>query len=1053
VGGPYVGSSRNFQGDIAEMICYQGYLTEEDRQAVASYLAQKYYHGGSTNGLTYQWQFDGTNIAGATNATLTLTDLQTNEAGTYSVTAINISGAITSSNAVLTVGYSPSITAQPQSQEIAQGSNVTFTVGVSGTGPRSYQWYLDGETLSQATNSTLLITDVQGTNGGSYNVAVSNSFGSILSSNATLTVDLFPIILIQPQSQGVVDGTSVTLSVVANGASSVLPSVISGTLQLWLKADTGVVANGASLVSQWQDQSGNSNNAAQANTNLQPSLVSAPGLGGRPVVRFNGIQNNINGSYLFGPGTVNVPNAMTAFTVYNAFSATNDENLIWEIGYPDAFGANRVDMIADGDMYFSFWSFGNDAPFIVPTNTYRLRTDQLDTNLDTLNMFDATADSATNFTQSVDGAVITPAAGYYLGGLNTAVGGPYVGSSRNFQGDIAEMICYQGYLTQADRLAVTSYLEQKYFQSGAAEGLTYQWQFDGTNIAGATNASLTLTDLQSAEAGTYSVTISNIAGSVTSSNAFLAALSPPVITSSPVSQALVAGTSVTFSAAATGTAPLTYQWQFDGTNIASATNTSLTMTNLLVANAGSYSMVAVNPYGSVTSSVAILSVDETTIQVVSTNAAGGGIVLVSIDLNAVGTEAALGFSLDFDPSVLTFQGVALGSGAAGGALEVNSNQAPSGILGLGMDLFSGTFSPGTNDVFDVTFQISPVTNETTTILTYGNQPTEELVANAQAQTLPAVYVAGNLVIPPTVLAGDVSPRPNGNEVVNIADWVQEGRFVAGLDIVSNGSEFQRADCAPRATQGDGQITVADWVQVGRYAVGLDPITAAGGPTNPLPMALRGHPIKTGLTNNLVILSPLSQGAATNSVAVQLVAQGNANALGFSVAFDPTMARFVNASLGSGATGAAFVPNTTLAASGQLGFLVGLEPPGTFAAGTQQVVTINFASLAYSNNAALVFGNTPVVCQLVDTNANPLLTSYQNATLAVGGASWPSLAISVAGSNVVLSWPSANAVFGLQTASSLGGIWSNVLEIPATNGGSLVITSSISTNSEFFRLKY
>jgi len=165
-----------------------------------------------------------------------------------------------------------------------------------------------------------------------------------------------------------------------------------------------------------------------------------------------------------------------------------------------------------------------------------------------------------------------------------------------------------------------------------------------------------------------------------------------------------------------------------------------------------------------------------------------------------------------------------------------------------------------------------------------------------------------------------------------------------------------------------------------------------------------------------------------------------------------MIRFVNASLGSGATGAALIQNTNLAVSGELGFVVGLEPPGTFAAGTQPLVNLKFASVSYSNNAALVFVDTPVVCQLVDANANPLPATYQNGTLAVGGSVWPALAISPVGSNIVLSWPSATPL-GLQAASSLGGNWSNVIEIPATNGGSLVITSSISTNSEFFRLKY
>ncbi|MFN7930992.1 MAG: hypothetical protein U0Y68_24305 [Blastocatellia bacterium] len=91
------------------------------------------------------------------------------------------------------------------------------------------------------------------------------------------------------------------------------------------------------------------------------------------------------------------------------------------------------------------------------------------------------------------------------------------------------------------------------------------------------------------------------------------------------------------------------------------------------------------------------------------------------------------------------------------------------------------------------------------------------------------------VLPGSVAAleADVSPRPNGNGAVSIADWTQLGRFVAGLDTVSVGSEFQRADCAPRAIAGDGKITIGDWVQAGRYAAGLDAPTAAAGPSNPI----------------------------------------------------------------------------------------------------------------------------------------------------------------------------------------------------------------------------
>jgi hypothetical protein len=377
----------------------------------------------------------------------------------------------------------------------------------------------------------------------------------------------------------------------------------------------------------------------------------------------------------------------------------------------------------------------------------------------------------------------------------------------------------------------------------------------------------------------------------------------------------------------------------------------------------------------------------------------------------------------------------------------------SGSLGLGAALFNSTFAAGTNDVFDVTFQIATVSNATTTSLTFGNQPIGEQVSDPLAQALPAAYLSGVVSISPATLEGDVSPRPNGNGILNLADWVQEARFVAGLDIVSNGNEFQRADCAPRSTLGDGRITVADWVQVGRYVVGLDPLTADGGPTSPQPQIREsGHPGKDSSSPSVTMV-PLSQGTENDSIAVDLAGPGNVNALGFSITFDPTTIQFVSASLGSGAQDAALVQNTNQAASGSLGFLVGYLAPATFTAGTQQVVNINFSAVALSNTTALVFSDAPVTRQVVDPTTAILSASYVNAALAPGSVASPTLSINQAGNNVVLSWPSSAAVFELQAASSLDGNWSNIAVTPITIGSNLVLAAPISTNTVFYRLKY
>ena len=141
--------------------------------------------------------------------------------------------------------------------------------------------------------------------------------------------------------------------------------------------------------------------------------------------------------------------------------------------------------------------------------------------------------------------------------------------------------------------------------------LTYQWRKGGSNISGATSATYSMTNVQAADAGTYSVVVSNSAGNVTSANATLA-VSPaavaPVITTQPASQSVIAGSGVTFSVTATGTAPLTYQWRKGGSNISGATSATYSMTNVQAADAGTYSVVVSNSAGSVTSANATLTV-------------------------------------------------------------------------------------------------------------------------------------------------------------------------------------------------------------------------------------------------------------------------------------------------------------------------------------------------------------------------------------------------------------------------------------------------------------
>src|SRR5208337_4403730 len=126
-------------------------------------------------------------------------------------------------------------------------------------------------------------------------------------------------------------------------------------------------------------------------------------------------------------------------------------------------------------------------------------------------------------------------------------------------------------------------------------------------ISGATSSSYTTpTTAMSENGANYTVTVSNTSGTVTS-GPFALTVNPaaPAITVQPVSQTVDAGQTATFTVAATGTAPISYQWYMGGAAINGATSSSYTIPATTIANSGSsYTVTVTNVAGSATSSVA-----------------------------------------------------------------------------------------------------------------------------------------------------------------------------------------------------------------------------------------------------------------------------------------------------------------------------------------------------------------------------------------------------------------------------------------------------------------
>lgn len=235
--------------------------------------------------------------------------------------------------------------------------------------------------------------------------------------------------------------------------------------------------------------------------------------------------------------------------------------------------------------------------------------------------------------------------------------------------------------------------------------------------------------------------------------------------------------------------------------------------------------------------------------------------------------------------------------------------------------------------------------------------------------------------------GDVIPRNNPNGTVGITDWVQVGRFVAGLSEVANSCEFTRADCAPKATCGNGFLTTTDWVQAGRYAAGLDvpaammdcpPPSLVGAPAK-AKQAKSGTPRGLSFTNASIVRG------TTNCLPVVFTSQGDENGFGFSIQFDTNLLTFVSAQRGLDASNAVqFLVNTSSLPFGLVGIAFVLPTDTSLPAGLRTIANLCFRAKAGSDTVLtpLEFTDEPVLREIADPLATVLPTTYEDGQVTL-----------------------------------------------------------------------
>ena len=448
----------------------------------------------------------------------------------------------------------PTITAQPTGQSASVGSTVTLMVVATGSPLLSYQWYFNGTNLiAGATNATLILSNLQSTNSGNYSVVVSNSEGTTVSTNALLDVETC--------------FSSVDVAMVIDRSGSMVNTNSDGMQKLLAIriASTNFVQNlnfsndQAALFSFASDVSTNS-----TLTNSLPILLQSISL-----------VTNASGSTYMG----------NALQSAQAELASPRHHL---------YALPVMVFLSDGEPTDNSNSVLNAATLIKAAGK-RLITVAFGT------------DAATNFMK----LMATSTNDFYYANTFSQLTNVYsliASSICRGNTNIAPMITQQpaNVTTNVGGSAIFSVT----VSTNSMLPLSYQWWFNTTNLlVRATNASLTLSNVQTTNAGNYLVVVTNVAGSVTSSNAVLTVIVPPVITVQPTNQTVFQGSNTTFSVTATGTLPLSYQWYFNSGVLANATNAVLTLTGVTTNQAGTYLVTVTNAAGSAVSSNAVLTVN------------------------------------------------------------------------------------------------------------------------------------------------------------------------------------------------------------------------------------------------------------------------------------------------------------------------------------------------------------------------------------------------------------------------------------------------------------
>jgi len=568
-----------------------------------------------TTPITYQWYDANGAINGATSLNYLISQTSTSDDGAYYSIATNSCGNATTNNATLTVNSPVSISTQPSSSSICETSTASMSVTVSGTTPITYQWFVDGDTITGATNDAYSISNATTANADDYYVIAANSCNSIQSNTIILTVDEAPSISSQPVSITSCSGSSAQFYTTASGTSPFTYQWYNGSGVIIGATNSSYIINQISTLNAGDYYTEITNSCGTATTNNATLTVNSP-------VSISTQPNNI---------TICDNSAATmSITV----TGTSPITYQWYVdgdtvvsGTNSSFSINNADTANEGNYYVRASNLCN----YVQSNSVSLTINETPsiTSQPTSSVvcsgssaqFNTIASGTGPFTYQWynDAGAIASAnnPSYLISQTNALDGGDFYVEVTNSCGTTTSN---NALLTVNQPVAITSQPNNISIcdNSSATMSLTvsgtspimYQWFAMSDSISGATNNTYTINNTDTSDEGDYFVIASNLCNSIQSYTVSINIDASPSVMSQPSNTTVCSGSSSLFSVGADGASPLTYQWYDANGEIIGANNTNYIISQSSPNDAGTFYVKVSNSCGEITSNNSILTVIE-----------------------------------------------------------------------------------------------------------------------------------------------------------------------------------------------------------------------------------------------------------------------------------------------------------------------------------------------------------------------------------------------------------------------------------------------------------